>query len=482
MNLLLDKWIPGESGQLCLEDILSNETEYFISCHRDDMELGTLALIICLVQTIFCPQDTKQLKQRISTPLTPKEYTKAIKPYLDWFDTNHLQYPFMQVRSLHKNPSSIQKLFNGLPCGSNHTWLRRESKIARACESCLAIMIFNQASNTPSFGGGFKYPLRGGSPITTFVKVGNLRNTVWRNILTKEFCQAYFSPSVNNFPTWVSPLEHKQEIKASEIGLLRGLFWQPIQMMVDWQRGDITCDSCQQPTSVYGENFSKEKLEYKLAGLWPHPHSPTNTFLKKEDKSLVTVASSFNNSAPGWTYLPNFLREATKNDQQGYQPALVVKHYLQTFEAALESVSIVFGGYINNQAAIIERRQETFDLRESLPQLNQFNEYLELALEVKTLLRKKAFGLGKSLSDPSLPDSCERRYYQYTEPLIHSLVHQFTNNSPVSKIDFLAQLKNICEQIFKHSFGSKAQRAEILKSKAGLFAAISKLAQELAAS
>lgn len=482
MNLLVDKWIPTDNGKISLQDILCEEIDYSISCHRDDMELATLALIISLVQIVFPPKNIKELKQQINKPLTPKEYAKATKPYLEWFETNHLQYPFMQSRKLDRDGSSIQKLFNGLPCGNNHTWFRYEIKIDQACESCLAIMIFNQATSAPSFGGGFKYPLRGGSPISTFIKVGNLRNTIWRNILTKEFYQPYFSANANNFPTWVSPVENKQEVKSTEIGLLRGLFWQPIQMMIDWQKGDIICDSCQQPTSVYGQNFSKEKLEYKLDGFWPHPHSPTNTFVKKEDKSLVIVASSFSNSAPGWTYLANFLLEATKDDQQGYAPALVVKQYLENFVAEQESVSVIFGGYINNQASIIERRHEVFDLRETLPHIKEFNEYLELALEVKTLLRKKAFGLGKSLNDAGLADSCERRYYQYSEPLIHNLLHQFATNQPMSKSDFLAQLKKVCDQILKHTFGSKADQPEILKSKAGLFAGISKLADTLVAS
>ena len=37
-----------------------------------------------------------------------------------------------------------------------------------------AITLFNQASNCPSFGGGFKGSLRGGAPITTLV-FGNSR-------------------------------------------------------------------------------------------------------------------------------------------------------------------------------------------------------------------------------------------------------------------------------------------------------------------
>ncbi|MCY0181532.1 type I-E CRISPR-associated protein Cse1/CasA, partial [Escherichia coli] len=79
------------------------------------------------------------------------------------------------------------------------------------------------------FGGGFKSGLRGGTPITTFVRGIDLRSTVLLNVLTIPRLQKQFpnESHTENQPTWVKPVKPNESVPASSIGFVRGLFWQP---------------------------------------------------------------------------------------------------------------------------------------------------------------------------------------------------------------------------------------------------------------
>src|SRR4030043_521581 len=157
MNLLSDNfnWIPvihqGRFRHISLKDLLCKDEDWQISLNRDDMELAALQLVVCLVQVVFMPRDGKELKRRMETPLT-------------------------------------------------------EEEVEKACPSCAAIALFQQATNGVSLGGSpFPVGLKGMSPVTTLVFYQNLRKRIWGNILRKEFLskkKLYSANPADNKPTW----------------------------------------------------------------------------------------------------------------------------------------------------------------------------------------------------------------------------------------------------------------------------------------
>lgn len=438
LNLLLDSWIPvntkaGKIIQISLEELLCNKEHkgYEIICHRDDMQVAVLQLIICLVQSVFLIKDS-ELKNYINNPISAKEYQKKIKPYVDWFNLRDVKQPFLQTNSVNtKDIVPIQKLFNGLPEGNNHTWhYDPNSRIDKICSSCAAIMLFNQSTNSPSFGGGFKNPLRGATPLTTLIKGKNLRETIWLNILTEEFLSKSYGKldKLINVPNWVLKVNKDSEVSGKDIGLIRGLFWQPAVVELVWQDGNANanCDSCSTTSELMAVGFRRQSFTYKFTSDFLHPHSP-RYFLRKDGETKEIYQSY--KDLPWWTQVINLVM-----DRDNGAPALVVNQYKELFPE--KELSLMISGYNNNQAKITQRSYLTFSLPTNWLQNRKYIEsHLNLALEIASILRKKGYGIGKSVGLDLLPgDSLsnlltdlQKSYYQAIEPLMIDFVSDISN-------------------------------------------------------
>jgi len=372
MNLLTEKWLPVrplEGGKICwirLSDLLTKEKEYEICFPRDDLELAALQLVICIVQVLFTPKDLRELIDNFRKPMSEKEYLDGIVTYTDWFDMEHPQYPFMQVHGVKaKIETPVDKLMAGLTGATNSCFVNEPGLADQICAGCAAISLFNQASNAPSFGGGFKGGLRGGAPITTLIQGRHLRETIWLNILSSLQLGESIPNHKENLqqpPTWVYPIKENSDIPAASIGLLRGLFWQPahVELCPSISEGDCGCCGRNQ-VAIYA-CFLKEKFKYTVEGVWPHPHLPRKlTFKKGEDEVRF---ASFTTAAPTWTRLASFVvqKQINENQKEGNQPAAVVIQARKLYSRRPERLRLAIGGYRNNQASILERRHELFDL------------------------------------------------------------------------------------------------------------------------
>jgi len=174
MNLLIDDWIPvvlnGEFQRLSLKQLLCDQQgqDWQLSCFRDDMELAALQLLICVVQVVFMPGDSKALQGRWAEPMPESDYEQGISAFLDWFDLLHPKTPFMQIKGFKtKETTPIQKLFIGLPEGNNHAFFNGVGEIKTANLGDIAIALFNQNTNAPGFSGKQKAGLRCATPINT---------------------------------------------------------------------------------------------------------------------------------------------------------------------------------------------------------------------------------------------------------------------------------------------------------------------------
>ena len=486
MNLLTDPWVPvhdnGTTRLLPLKQILCKEGDFHIALPRDDMELACLQLLICLTQVLFLPADASELKQRIKRPLTEAEYEDGIAAYIDWFDLHHPERPFMQTRGVKaKDATPIQKLFVGLPGGNNHAFFNDPGEIGAISESAAAIALFNQAMNAPSMGGGFKGGFRGGAPITTLMTGQSLRHDIWFNVLHKQSVERILPDferlQPNDKPTWVEPIQAKSTIPAHVIGLLRGLFWQPAHVELVYAEIGGACDLYGLTTDRLVTGFFKEKFVYELVGDWIHPHSPRVRDLKKGTLRYL----SFTTTAPAWTQLNHLLVATQDKKKEGHDPAEVVSQFRRNLT---HSDQLIVGGYRNKQASILQRRHEYFPLR---PGWNQSDAHLStlvnMALEIKTLLRNKLYGFAKASGATGVNEKAEAIYYHQTEPMIHRTLREIDWSQPQDRLSQLTDdLIDLSWDIFGQVTRPYSHEPKMIKAlataKATLGRAFSKLKEK----
>ncbi|MCF4152269.1 type I-E CRISPR-associated protein Cse1/CasA [Dethiosulfovibrio sp. F2B] len=459
MNLLSDRWIPVSDGasmtQISVEELLCSDRCYSICHPRDDMELAALQLLVCLTQAVLAPENDEELRGRLETPLDPVEYREAAAIKMDWFDLEHEKTPFMQDprvleymtskgKDLAKEKTGIAKLLPGLPEGKGSGCLFNGAGDIRCmCPSCAAMALFNQATEAPSFGGGFKDPLRKAGPVTALIYDENLRLMVWKNALPCDFVEGRL-PSVdekNDVPNWILQMGEGDVVRTEEIGLLRGLFWQPASLFLEWSDGEGTCDCCGLRMSRSTLSFWKRKFKYDLDGvMWPHPHGAR--LMDKGKWNGVT----FRGVAPLWTRFSEFLRW-----QDGHQPELVLEHY-KNF-VSHERLNLSVGGYTNRQASILERHHQVISLGSGWPEhIEDIDGRVELAVGYEKELSGKSFGLGKRVSGDGggLKERARKMFFQKTESLMHEAL-QYTewNREKAFRLELADRLKVLCSKILE---------------------------------
>ena len=498
MNLLEAHWIPvrerGGSGVfrlLTYEELLCGDGRWQVSMPRDDLELACIQLLVCMTQVMFLPDDVGRLRERHATPLSPEDLADGIAPFRDWFHLDHPTQPFMQSRGVKAvEVTPIQKLLIGLPEGNNHAFFNEVGEGLCGSGAIAAIALFNQASNCPSFGGGFKAGLRGGSPVTTLVAGGDLRETLWRNVLPRDrigtFLSSWQPGDPADVPTWVRPIKDGETIQAQDIGLVRGLFWQPAKVeLTDSESG--TCDMLGTSGSCY-RGIKKEKFNFSVAGLWPHPHG-ARVLSEKKDWKFV----SFTTTAPAWNWLSELVvpRRVVGGDaKEGCIPAPAIAQAGMVAPRDAGRLHLLVGGYRTNQASVIERRHELFSLaagwdREDAGNLKAL---VDLAKQSKDVLRGKLFFASKGNKDKgvkgigaSIQDVGEKLFYAHTEALIIDTISaaRTWDEFLSAREAFASQLADTCRRIFRELTDPYAMKPELIPAIAwawrGLNSDLSKL-------
>jgi len=434
MNLLEDHpWIPvranhgaGEFRLLTYRELLCRPGTWLVSLPRDDLELACLQLLISMTQIMFLPEDDDVLGGHIKKPLTDAEYDAGITPCANWFDLDHPTQPFMQTRGVKaKEVTPIQKLLIGLPEGNNHCFFNEVGEVAGLSAPAAAIALFHQAVNCPSFGGGFKGSLRGGAPITTLVDGSDLRRQIWHNVLTRERIRDnlpdWDHDLTRDHPTWIDPIREKQKIPWNEIGLARGLFWQPAHVELIRADEPGPCGLLGTEAKHLYLGFRKEKFNFEIEGTWSHPHGSMQISLKKGKPE--NKFASFTTSAPAWTRLTELVTRKELGDKEGNRPALPIT---QTGELSIRPLRLLIGGYRNKQASVLERRHELIRLAEGWDDdKRRLEELVRLGLAAKKALRGKLYFAVQGKQDKGLKgiavpihETGERLFYARTEALI----------------------------------------------------------------
>jgi CRISPR system Cascade subunit CasA len=479
MNLLESPWIPvraeGGTGAfrlLTYSALLCEKGNWRVSLPRDDLELACIQLLVCMTQILFLPEDEDALLDRMETPLTASEFADGIASCADWFDLNHPTQPFMQTRGVaSKEVTPIQKLLIGLPDGNNHAFFNEVGEIGALSAPAAAIALFNQATNCPSFGGGFKGGLRGGAPITTLVDGSNLREQIWRNVLTPEFIRPDFPGWRHDLnkdrPTWIEPIKNKQIIHWNQIGLARGLFWQPAHVELIQSADDGPCDLLGVEAGPRYTGFRKEKFNFTLEGTWPHPHGALHMATKKGE--LEMKFASFTTAAPAWTLLTELVVNKSAESGEGNRPAGPVT---QAKALAIRPLHLLVGGYRNKQAAVLERRHELIALAEGWDdEEDRLDDLVTLGLAAKRAIQGKLYFAvqghkNKKLQGIGAPihETAARLFYARTEGRI---LATFSDRATFAqwrerRTEYIDALAADCRDIFNTLTEPYAMKPELI--------------------
>ncbi|MHB8389930.1 MAG: type I-E CRISPR-associated protein Cse1/CasA [Acidobacteriaceae bacterium] len=481
MNLLEDAWIPvradggmGAFRLLTYRELLCNAGNWQVSLPRDDLELACVQLLVCMTQVMFLPEDDQALRARLAAPLSPEDFAAGVEPCRDWFNLDHPIQPFMQTRGVKASEDThIQKLLIGLPEGNNHAFFNEVGEVCHLSGPLAAIGLFNQASNSPSFGGGFKGSLRGGAPITTLVSGKTLRDTVWRNVLTRPRVaeRQIMTPGFDqDRPTWVKPIEEKETIHWNEIGLVRGLFWQPAQLELLKSEVVAPCDVLGGKAVPVYTGFRKEKFNFTVEGLWPHPHGAMMTSLKKD--TLVRRFASFTTTAPAWTLLSEFVVPKSMNDRNAKEGSTPAGPVTQADKLGDGDLHLLIGGYRTNQASVLERRHELMSLAQGWSHSgDRLKQLVDLGKEAKKTLRGKLYFAVQGNNDKGLKgigaaihETAERLFYARTENFIHETFSSVLTFKEwkVAKAGFAKQLATHCRTIFEDMTDPYAMKPELI--------------------
>lgn len=478
MNLLLDPWIPvhrhGEARHIAYRELMCGEGGWRIGLPRDDLEMACLQMLIGLTQVLFTPEGLENWLDRQAQPMGGEVFDRAIAPYRDWFSLTDPEKPFMQAREVKaKDVTPIQKLFIGLPEGNNHAFFNQVGEIQVACSSCAAIALYNQASASPSFGGGFKTGLRGMAPITTLVRGDDLRQTVWRNVLTAESLDNALPGwrEADDQPVWVKPIASQQH--AASLGVLRGYFWQPARLCLQAPVAARVCDCCGHPITQGYAGFIKEKFNYSLEGLWPHPLSPRQWEVKQGNRQEHTL--SFTTTAPAWMQLNQYIVDSTaSNAREGYSPAPVVRQFREAQDLFEGRLFLLVGGYRNKQAAVLERRHELFNLAAGWAgHIKDIQAMVAAGVQIKEALRGSLFRLYKQ-TGIACHDSGQERFYRQSEPLLHGVLTDMVSDEDffTAQARFAKRLADLARDIYDAETEPYRHRpetyAEIALVRAGL--------------
>ena len=469
MNLLIDPWIPvrpredGLPRQLTLRELLCEPSVWTLHLPRDDMELAALQLLICLAQVIWPPKDQQEWQANLRGPLSTEKFEKDIAPWLDTFRLDHPQTPFMQVRGVKATePTGMDKLLAGLTGATNCAFVNEPGLADALCGGCTAIALFNQANNAPSFGGGFKSGLRGGSPVTTLLQGTCLRSTIWLNVLVQTELDSslpQWRHLAEQLPTWQQPIKEGGIIPASDIGLLRGLFWQPDHIELCEPIGAGVCSGCGHKVNQRYSGFLKAKFSFTVQGMWLHPHSPRLLNTKKGEDAQKFLA--FTTEAPSWTQLGRIVVEQEQaKGQEGHMPASVIRQAQNLFAAYpkyLQRLRLIIGGYRNNQASVLERRHEVLEFSHDwYSQPQAIMELVTQGLHYKTALRKALFTFAQGVSNGeikgagvSLQEVAEPRFFSQSEPLMLSALSELDFKDPLpTKLKLGEELDQLSRRLF----------------------------------
>jgi CRISPR system Cascade subunit CasA len=222
--------------------------------------------------------------------------------------------------------------------------------------------------------------------------------------------------------------------------------------------------------AVPGYNsFRKEKFNFTVEGVWPHPHGAMTMNLKKDPPVKF---ASFTTTAPAWTQLSEFVVPNDINAPGAKEGSIPAEPITQANELGEGDLHLLIGGYRTNQASVLERRHEMISLAQGwqddkgrLPKL------VEIGKEAKKALRGKLYFavLGNKDKDlkgigAAIHETAEKLFYARTENLIHETFSNKDtfNQWAIARKTFATHIANHCRTIFEELTDPYAMKPELI--------------------
>jgi CRISPR system Cascade subunit CasA len=216
--------------------------------------------------------------------------------------------------------------------------------------------------------------------------------------------------------------------------------------------------------------FRKEKFNFSVEGLWPHPHGVQIWNKTKKEWKFV----SFTTTAPAWTLLTEFVvpRSVSEaNASEGCTPAGPAVQASEIFHE--EPLYLLVGGYRTKQASVLERRHELFTLAAGWDAdgKDRLKRLVDVGRLAKTALRGKLYFAAQGNKDRGMKgigvaihETGEKLYYAQTEALFHETLREEMTfkDWKHARMIFTQQITRACQAIFERLTEPYSHKPELI--------------------
>ena len=207
-NLISEPWIPvirksGERIRIAPAELVDRYAEdpvVALDAPRPDFNGALIQFLIGLVQTSCPPANESEWRKKFSRPPTSEDLHSAFGRYSHAFNLDGDRGRFMQDLDLNVENLSqkerekiefpIEELILEMPGDitkkEDRDFFVKRGKVKTICPSCCATALYTLQTHAPSGGPGYRFSLRGGSPLTTIVLGRTLWETIWLNVVDSE--------------------------------------------------------------------------------------------------------------------------------------------------------------------------------------------------------------------------------------------------------------------------------------------------------
>ncbi len=355
-NLLTQSWLPVRRFDGSLDHIRPAQIVEHMASNpvlapdwpRPDLNIATLELLIGLLQVAFAPRDTKSWHKSLENPPGVAELDAAFAPLLPAFNLDGQEAKnehneqqgnkdaprFMQdFEELRGEAGNIEALFID-SAGENTIKKNADLMVKRQRYQSLslpaaAITLYALQQFAPSGGAGHRTSMRGGGPMSTFIKppdgdVPSLWRFLWSNVLPRGGFEAFELPHMEQIFPWLAPTltsENKKEVHEadSRVHPLQSFFGMPrrIALIIKDNKEQLPCDL----TGVIGEQIATGYVTRPYGvnyGQWRHPLTPYYRKKAGDTEAFATHPSA------GRTSYRNWLSLTAGNEEQTRNPARIV--------------------------------------------------------------------------------------------------------------------------------------------------------------
>jgi CRISPR type I-E-associated protein CasA/Cse1 len=312
-NLLTDAWIPLDDGNgyASYPELLTGERDAPGLAHpRDDCRFFARMLLSALTQGLFPAADSKQLRERIRTPLDARSVLRGIEAVKADFELVGGDEPWMQSAPTAGPPQANETRSLVLDL-AKHLLFRPAVEPDALCAPCAALILYGMQSFVPKGGRGYSPGVRGAPPTTTLVQLTNsVRRSMWANTLhVQSAARIVYGPEPDR--PWHCQAKEKA---GASIGLVEGLFWQPRAVRLSGA-GHGTCRACGRPAQLvaaFGFGAKQRRSGEGEQGLYRHPMSPC--VRRKRGKALELRFCHLRSDRPTWTTLADWISGTAGGD------------------------------------------------------------------------------------------------------------------------------------------------------------------------